>query len=159
KAIVTFMARAHGALKKPVLRFRAGSETLRLSIAGERSSHPGSIEVKHAFNGEETEQGWKKLDWYGRITVDGVYLASSQFKQGPVKAALAELAKDPAGAAKLYGQITSSCCFCGQELTDGASIAVGYGPICAEHWGLPHGDDHGVKGGHREQAEVLQEIA
>lgn len=37
---------------------------------------------------------------------------------------------------KLYGR----CVFCSLPLTDERSIAVGYGPVCAEHHGLPWGD-------------------
>lgn len=48
---------------------------------------------------------------------------------------------DPAEAAKLYGKMTSRCCFCGHELSTGESVAVGYGPICAEHFGLPWGEE------------------
>jgi Family of unknown function (DUF6011) len=160
RPIVDFLEAAHQHLKKPKLRFIAGGETLMLSIAGERSSAPGSIDVKHATRGElNPETGFTRKDWYGRIGLDGVYRGSGKFDQGPVREALQAIAANPVAAAKLFGQKTSSCCFCGQELTDGASIAVGYGPICAEHWGLPHGEDHGVKGGHREQQEIAQKLA
>jgi hypothetical protein len=65
-------------------------------------------------------------------------------------AALRAIAEDPVAVAKLYGQATGCCCFCGRELTNGASIAAGYGPICAEGFGLPHCDNCGVKGGYPE---------
>jgi hypothetical protein len=38
------------------------------------------------------------------------------------------------------GKKYSHCCFCGLELTDAPSLAAGYGPICADKWGLPWGD-------------------
>jgi hypothetical protein len=38
------------------------------------------------------------------------------------------------------GQKYKHCCFCGLELTDAPSLAAGYGPICADKWGLPWGD-------------------
>jgi len=34
--------------------------------------------------------------------------------------------------------IPSHCCFCGRQLLDAHSIEVGYGPICADKYMLPH---------------------
>lgn len=39
-----------------------------------------------------------------------------------------------------FGHTTGSCVFCSRHLTDERSIAVGYGPVCAEREGLPWGD-------------------
>jgi hypothetical protein len=36
-----------------------------------------------------------------------------------------------------YGKKHGNCCFCGKSLTNAISIHHGYGPICADHWGLP----------------------
>ena len=42
--------------------------------------------------------------------------------------------------ARSHGHRTGYCCFCGQLLTDEErSVAFGYGPVCAKHWGLPWG--------------------
>lgn len=41
---------------------------------------------------------------------------------------------------RVYGLRTGNCCFCGRELTTGESTAVGYGPICADKYGLPWGE-------------------
>lgn len=41
----------------------------------------------------------------------------------------------------------SHCCFCGQEITTAESLYAGYGPICAEHWGLPWGETGEVGAG------------
>jgi hypothetical protein len=35
------------------------------------------------------------------------------------------------------GRQTNNCCFCSTGLTNHISVAVGYGPICADNWGLP----------------------
>jgi hypothetical protein len=53
---------------------------------------------------------------------------------------LQRFAADPAGYAGAHGQATGNCCFCGRGLTDERSVAVGYGPICADYYGLPWGD-------------------
>jgi hypothetical protein len=44
---------------------------------------------------------------------------------------------DPAGRGSVVGLSTNHCCFCGIELTAAESVGNGYGPICAEKWGLP----------------------
>ena len=38
-----------------------------------------------------------------------------------------------------FGHLYGMCVYCGRGLTDERSIAVGYGPICAENHGLPWG--------------------
>lgn len=53
--------------------------------------------------------------------------------------ALIAFSADPEGAAAAYGHETSSCCFCSRELTDERSVKVGYGPVCADHYGLGWG--------------------
>lgn len=76
---------------------------------------------------------------------DGRFLASreamldAEAKAGVIDA-LSAFAADPVGQAALYGHQTGHCCFCARELTDKRSVAVGYGPICAEHFGLPWGE-------------------
>lgn len=52
-------------------------------------------------------------------------------------AMLETIEKDPVAAATLSGKLTSCCSFCGRALTDERSVVLGYGPVCAEHWGLP----------------------
>jgi hypothetical protein len=51
---------------------------------------------------------------------------------------LANVAVAPATAAKIFAALTCRCSFCNLTLTDAGSIEVGYGPVCADHWGLPH---------------------
>lgn len=45
-------------------------------------------------------------------------------------------AEDAAAFGKLYG----ICIFCSRDLTDERSIAMGYGPVCAENHNLPWGE-------------------
>lgn len=44
---------------------------------------------------------------------------------------------DPVDRAGMNGKRFNICCFCGIELTDPRSVHHGYGPICAQKWGLP----------------------
>lgn len=50
--------------------------------------------------------------------------------------------------AALHGKMTGKCCFCNSPLIDQKSTDVGYGPVCAKHYGLPHGkmDKAGLPG-------------
>ena len=51
------------------------------------------------------------------------------------KAKVVDVASDPAAAAKAFGLRTGSCSCCGRTLTDGTSIDLGIGPICASKYG------------------------
>lgn len=54
---------------------------------------------------------------------------------------LHEMAAHPRETVILHGKKYKSCCFCGISLTDPRSIVMGYGPICAENYGLPWGEE------------------
>jgi hypothetical protein len=53
---------------------------------------------------------------------------------------LERLGTDPAGFLAEASRGMCRCCYCGLPLEDARSKKVGYGPICAAHWGLPWGD-------------------
>lgn len=53
---------------------------------------------------------------------------------------LQDFAKNPIPYAKAYGKLTGRCCFCRNRLTDPRSTVQGWGPDCADHFGLPWGD-------------------
>ena len=57
-----------------------------------------------------------------------------------IAARLREFADDPARVAGEHGRLTGNCCFCHHTLEDARSTAVGYGPVCASHYGLPWGE-------------------
>lgn len=119
-------AKARG-LKFPKARFLApdGRAELRLSLAGDGSKYPGSVQVKIGDA------------WIGRIQPDGT-VAGPMRDRADVLATLAAIAADPAKAASAYGALMCRCSFCDKALTDAGSVEVGYGPVCAEKWGLPH---------------------
>ena len=47
------------------------------------------------------------------------------------------LLSNPIYESALQGREYGRCCFCNRELDSEGSIFHGYGPICAERWGLP----------------------
>lgn len=138
--VVALFERARQHLKYPkiLLYVPAASETLRLSVAGPRARVPGSINV--ASQDHVTADGARV--WYGRIN-NGALEPSGALEDHPAKAAivarLQEFATDPAHVAADHGRLTGHCSFCNIPLTDERSTGVGYGPICADHYGLPWG--------------------
>lgn len=73
--------------------------------------------------------------YVGRVT-DGQLIA----RDATAATTLAAVLADPLAATISAGRATGTCCFCARELTDTRSVSVGYGPICADHYGLPWGD-------------------
>jgi hypothetical protein len=81
------------------------------------------------------------------VVVDGTYVGGIRpdgeavgalAGDDALQAHLAKVALDPAKAAKEYAALMGACSFCSKPLTDEGSVEVGYGPVCAKHWGLPH---------------------
>jgi hypothetical protein len=105
---------------------------IKLSLAGPNARFPGTVNVadKAAF-GEGV--------FYGRITREGKFETRGTVNQALVNHLL-RLSSDPVAVAAEYGKRTGACCFCARTLTHPASIAVGYGPICAERFNLPYGE-------------------
>jgi len=108
--------------------------TLRLSVAGPSASVPGSLNVTNPDLIDERG----RPTWYGRVLTDGTYRPSYAAPEA-VADRLRAFAADPAGVAAEHGRLTGRCCFCNRGLEDERSTAVGYGPVCAGHYGLPWG--------------------
>jgi Family of unknown function (DUF6011) len=122
-----FAAATESGLKNPRLIIRDGDGIKYKLMPSTRE--PGSIAVFE----DKAERGFR-----GTIKADGTY--DSRAGSVALVRALGAFACDPVKAAQLFGHQTGCCCFCARELTDPQSVAVGYGPICASKWGLPHGD-------------------
>jgi Family of unknown function (DUF6011) len=115
-------AKAAG-MKQPSIRVRGEDLNLVVKLDERR---PGGLVVWKANMG----------GFVGTITAQG----APNLRDPKAATVLRAFACDPAGQATVYGKATGQCCFCGQELTDPRSVAMGYGPICAEHFGLPWGE-------------------
>ena len=131
--IRAMMDKAAKALKFPKVHLEAEGQPVRLAVAGERSKAPGTI---HITDGGQFGQN----TYFGRITVEGGLIAA-QAMTPQVLLALRQLDRDPEARATAHGHATGCCCFCNRELTDSRSVAVGYGPTCAENWGLAWGEE------------------
>jgi hypothetical protein len=84
---------------------------------------------------------------YIAIKVDGEYQGKIMNKdsdlifypcQADLRTEIENFCSFPAYQSKIYGQRYNHCCFCGRELVESTSVSLGYGPICAENFGLPH---------------------
>jgi hypothetical protein len=109
--------------------------SLRINVAGERAKVPGSLTVLDA-----DKNGNNRRDWLGRILTDGTFEPGFKGNGPSVIKRLREFAADPAKVAGEDGRLHGRCSFCRLPLKDERSTAVGYGPICAKHFGLPWGE-------------------
>lgn len=122
------LAKSRG-LARPKVKIQPTNTLYTLSRAPDTGNNPGAIYVKR----DET--------YLGRVMADGAFFASRDLQDpAPVVADLQAFAANPAGVAGVHGQRFGWCCFCSKTLTDGRSIAVGYGPTCADKFGMPWGD-------------------
>ncbi len=77
-------------------------------------------------------------NYYGKISVqDGTWVDGRNINQ-EVADFLNDFAKDPVAKSQEYGKRSGVCCFCHKCLDREESLEVGYGPVCAKNWGLPH---------------------
>jgi len=109
-------ARSRG-IKTPKLRL----DTFLFSRAPDTGKNPGAIYVK---DGET---------YLGKVL--GAKFFPSRDCTADHKTRVIAIAADPAGSAKAFGLRTGSCSVCGRTLTNGVSIDLGIGPICAERFG------------------------
>ena len=114
-------------MQRPVIRYKLGEINLKFKLAGDQGQFPGTINI------------FGKGGWMGRIMEDGE-LRTNSVATDEIIEGLTAFALDPAAAAVECARVTSICCFCGLALVTKESVFAGYGPICAEHWGLPWGE-------------------
>lgn len=132
-AILSLFDTAKSRLKRPSVILDAGDTEIRLSVAGETSRFPGSINVT------DTDPNFDTRKWFGRITLDGKFETSSRvIVPAECEKTLLAFAADPIGVAAAYGRKTGYCCMCNRKLKDKRSTELGYGPVCAENYGLQY---------------------
>lgn len=106
---------------------------VEMRLAGQKSSCPGTVTVTNGG-----QYGDPSNIYYGRITREGKFLAGKNCPTSIIDFLL-RFNDDPAAIANAHGKMYNFCCFCGKTLTSEESLIAGYGPICAEHFGLPYG--------------------
>jgi len=137
-AVISTDAAANGRRpKNPKVTINNGTVVVTFKRCGDKSKAPGAINV-HEGDGKG---GFGNDGWVGRIGRDGDFLLVGHKATQPssVKALVRAFADDPEGIAAAHGHLVNACCFCSRTLTDGRSIAVGFGPVCADKFGLEWG--------------------
>ena len=103
-----------------------------LKQAGERSKYMGQIMLTDGMP-------FGSNRYFGRIDEAGRLIEGRDMTDA-VRALIADFAADPAAVGAAYGKRTGTCCFCSRHLETRESVHVGYGPICADKFGLPWGE-------------------
>lgn len=136
--IKALFAAAATYLKYPRLRYQTdGSSKVVFSYAADTGSNwAGCTFIDNGSKEGKKRYGFVDRLGNGRINRDAT---------PEVKALIKSVASDPTKVAKLQGQKYTYCCFCGLELTNKSSVYHGYGPICAENWGLTWGETGDIK--------------
>lgn len=131
--ILDLFAKAGATLKRPAIVLSTpDTGAIRVTVAGDRSKYPGSLSIT----------GMGSFDaraWFGRVNTDGTFTPGRDAigKETVLAGLLSRFAAAPVQVAGEHGRTTGSCCFCNRALDDKRSVAVGYGPICANNYGLP----------------------
>ena len=98
-------------------------------------THKGNSVTLHYDRKEEAVQVGHG-GFYGVIK-DGVFTTNGLvMERGDVIPMMEQFKTDPSGFASYQGHLTGSCCFCARHLSDERSTSHGYGPICANRYGL-----------------------
>ena len=118
-------------LKFPKLRLQVGNDTLVVKLNGVKSKYQGSIALAN-----DAGFGSQASRYYGRIELNGGLVAGRDLTP-EIETFIQKLAADPIGTCAENGKLTGNCSFCQKALTDGNSLAAGYGPICAKKYSLP----------------------
>jgi Family of unknown function (DUF6011) len=133
-AIKALFVTASAHLKKPSIKINFNNLKLALKPS---AKNPENVLVV-------SDTGYPNM-YYGTIFSDGTFKPkpslSGDIFISKVTDALKAFAVDPAGVAAQYCKLHGKCCFGNKGLNDPKSTSVGYGPICAGHYGLPWGDN------------------
>jgi hypothetical protein len=129
--VALFNKAKESGLKFPKVRLSVGGTKVVLSLNGKNSKAPGYVSI----SGEGT---YPNRAYYGRVSPDGAFQPFKSGLTGLVEL-LTEFSANPARVAKDHGKLTGNCCFCNKVLGLGKekrSVLVGFGPDCAENYGL-----------------------
>ena len=130
--VVKILHDANEHIQYPRIRLGKG---YTLQLAGANSKFPKSVNIT---DGKPFGQNV----WYGRLSTGGTLFMPNHMQEfgEQLQTELDLFQLDPAKYATAYGKALGVCMFCAKQLSNQQSVAVGYGPICADHYGLPWGD-------------------
>lgn len=116
-------------IQHPTIKTQLDDGTkVKLSLASSASANAGSVYVNKG------DEYYGKIDSEGRLT-----LARRMPVCEELHTLVQEIGANPSVAGKVHGNKYDNCMFCGRDLKTTDSVYFGYGPICAEKWGLEWG--------------------
>jgi hypothetical protein len=122
----------NAAIGNKIKRPRIKLDGLKFAMAGERSRYNGKIMIDNGL-----PYGTPENKWFGYIDlITGEFTPKNTTPE--IVQRIKEFAAKPAETARAYGLRTGNCCFCARTLIETVSVDVGYGPICAQKYNLPH---------------------
>lgn len=128
--IFTLFDNARKHLKYPKIALMFADKTpIRLATS---RNHPDTVFVSAGGYGTQNYCRLSRAGAITRMSLDAVRAAE-------LVKILTAFAADPEKVAQEYGKLTHNCCYCLKQLDTPESLAVGYGPICADHYGLMWG--------------------
>jgi hypothetical protein len=133
--VVALFKTAKQHLKFPKVILSVGGTLVKLSLAGAQSKAPGSINLVG-------EGQYPNREFFGTVSPAGEFKPSFKMTEAfkaELAAVLTALGANPAKVAKEHGKLLGVCCFCNTPIGTGEdqrSVAVGFGPVCADHYGL-----------------------
>ena len=126
-----YKATAH--LKYPKIRIpTAVGVRVVVYLCGERSRNVGGLQIALDVDAD------LRTTYLGAITPAGVVQLKPAARD--YQDLVNNLLLNPVDYLATVGKKTSCCCFCGKLLSTAESLTAGYGPICADHFGLPWGE-------------------
>lgn len=127
------LAGSHG-LKKPKIRL-IGKEGRFVQL----NFKPGEKGEKQIDVYVDGWQGHGHRKFAGWISKNMMIPYDKERMTEEVCDVIQELSMDPMGCAKAMAAKLGACMYCGSRLSDDESKNRGYGPVCADHFGLPWG--------------------
>lgn len=118
-------------IPRPSIKFAVGEYIMRLAY-----HRDGRIFI----NRSEQNFYWITL---GYITIEGFFREYPDKRSAQPEGmfeSIKELIANPSAFGRAQGQKLNWCIFCSRELRTTDSVFYGYGPICAEKWGLEWGN-------------------
>lgn len=150
--IVAMFVAAGAELKWPKITMETTEGSVVALRLVRKGRNAGCVNVS---NGEKR---WSSTNvWYGRLRPEGQWELNGDVAPD-VLALLEAMSADPMTVAMEYGMRSGNCCFCTKGLTTEKSTVLGYGPVCARRYGLPH-DQSAMRRAAELRAKRMQEAS
>lgn len=141
RVVSTMRTAIDSGLRRPTVTLRC--PTTRVAVRFQAVPSGNSVYVRDA---DRSYGGWVgTIDLNtGEARWNSAATASRSDRGRGVRTVIERFAADPVAYTAECGRHSGSCCYCNRALTDARSTSVGYGPICAQRFGLPWGDTPSV---------------